>query len=82
MGAVGLVLLAGEAALAGLQLAEGKMQRRVDVQVRPVALTTEAAALERGRYLFASRGCVDCHGATGTGRTFFCHPRGRFLWRT
>lgn len=65
-----LVLLAVAAAFTGLQLAERKMQRKVDVNVRPVAYTTDAAALERGRYLFASRGCVDCHGANGGGRTF------------
>jgi mono/diheme cytochrome c family protein len=66
----GLALLAAAAAFAGLRLAEWRMQRKVEVQVRPVALTAEAAALERGRYLFSSRGCVDCHGATGAGRSF------------
>ncbi|MBE7366228.1 c-type cytochrome [Ramlibacter pallidus] len=63
------VLVAG-AVFAGLQLADRKMQRRVEVKVQPVAYTTDAAAVERGRYLFASRGCVDCHGANGGGRTF------------
>src|SRR5262245_15791270 len=29
-----------------------------------------AAALERGAYLYASRGCTDCHGADGAGRVF------------
>jgi mono/diheme cytochrome c family protein len=65
-----LVLLAGAAVFTGLRLAEGRMQRKVDVAVRPVAWATDAATLERGRYLFASRGCVDCHGANGGGRTF------------
>ena len=46
------------------------MQRRVDVPVQPVAYRSDPAALERGRYLYASRGCVDCHGANGAGRTF------------
>lgn len=67
-GAVGVV--AAGAVVAGLQLAERRMQREVRVDVRPVAYTSDAAALERGRYLYASRGCVDCHGANGGGRTF------------
>ena len=65
-----LVVLGAGAGFAGLQMAEGRMHRKVDVQVQPVAFTTDAAAVERGRYLFASRGCVDCHGANGGGRTF------------
>lgn len=65
-----LALLAAAAAFTGLRLADGRMQRKVDVPVRPVAWTSDAAALERGRYLYASRGCVDCHGANGAGRTF------------
>jgi mono/diheme cytochrome c family protein len=65
-----LVLLAAAALGLGVLLAERKMQRTVSVQVQPVALRTDAASVERGKYLFASRGCVDCHGAAGTGRTF------------
>jgi mono/diheme cytochrome c family protein len=34
------------------------------------AFSADAAARERGAYLFASRGCVDCHGADGAGRVF------------
>jgi mono/diheme cytochrome c family protein len=40
------------------------------VAVQPVALPAGDAALERGRYLYASRGCADCHGADGGGRRF------------
>lgn len=65
-----LVVVAGVAAFTGLQLAEGRMQRKLEVAVRPVAYTADGAALERGRYLFSSRGCVDCHGGNGAGRTF------------
>jgi mono/diheme cytochrome c family protein len=65
-----LVVLAGGAVFAGLQLADSKMKRKVDVAVQPVALRTDAQALERGKYLFSSRGCVDCHGANGAGRLF------------
>jgi mono/diheme cytochrome c family protein len=69
-GLVALVLLGATALGLGVFLAERKMQRFVDVPVKPVALRNDAASLERGRYLFASRGCVDCHGSNGTGRTF------------
>jgi len=65
-----LVVLAVAAVAAGLQLAESRMARKVEVNVRPVAYTTDAASLERGRYLFVSRGCVGCHGANGGGRSF------------
>lgn len=65
-----LLLAAAAAVLAGVQLADRKAQRKVAVEVRPVAYRDDAKALERGRYLFASRGCVDCHGANGAGRTF------------
>lgn len=69
-GVVGLVVLAALLVGVGLFLAERKMQRRVEVPVQPVALRSDAASLERGKYLFSSRGCVDCHGSTGTGKTF------------
>ncbi|MBG9390008.1 c-type cytochrome [Caenimonas aquaedulcis] len=71
LGVVGaLVLVIALAAVVGWQLADVKMARTVDVKVVPVAFTNDAQALERGKYLFESRGCVDCHGANGAGRTF------------
>ncbi len=73
-----VVLLAAAALWFGLHQAAQKMQRKVDVAVQPVALRplTDTAALDRGRYLYASRGCVDCHGANGGGRTFIDDPNG------
>ena len=65
-----VVGVAAAAVFAGLQLAQQKMQRKVEVTVQPVAARTDAPALERGKYLYASRGCVDCHGANGAGRMF------------
>jgi mono/diheme cytochrome c family protein len=55
---------------AGLQLADAKMNRRIELPPYPIAIPTDAAALERGRYLFESRGCIDCHGLDGAGRFF------------
>jgi len=68
--AVGLGVLGAAGLALGAWLGDRKAMRRVDVAVAPVALPTDAASLERGRYLFASRGCVDCHGADGAGVVF------------
>lgn len=57
------------AAAAGAWLAERKMARRVDVAVAPIVLPADEAALQRGRYLYTTRGCTDCHGTDGAGRT-------------
>lgn len=66
--AVGVLLLAAAAVvLAGWLMAGRQMERRVDVAIAPLALPTDAAALARGRYLFNSRGCAECHGADGGG---------------
>jgi len=65
-----LLSLAAAAVVAGLQMAERRMNRQIELLPSPVALTDDGAAVERGRYLFASRGCVDCHGNDGAGRTF------------
>lgn len=73
---VALAALAAAALFAGDQLARHKMQRKVDVAVQGVPFRDDAAALERGRYLFASRGCVDCHGAQGGGAVFVDDGKG------
>jgi mono/diheme cytochrome c family protein len=63
-----LLLLAAAVVLTGWLQAGRKRERVVDVQVAAIALPTEAVAIERGRYLFNSRGCAECHGADGAGR--------------
>jgi len=73
--ATAVVLVVG-AGVVGYQLAERKMVRKIDVAVKPVAYATDAQALERGKYLFESRGCVDCHGAHGGGRVFVDDGKG------
>ena len=67
---VALVVLAGGAVFLGVRMADARMERKVDVKVQPVAYRSDAQSLERGKYLFNSRGCVDCHGDNGAGRTF------------
>ena len=66
----GAVVLVVGAAVVGYQLGERKQARRVDIAVKPVPYATDVLALERGKYLFESRGCVDCHGKNGGGREF------------
>ena len=68
--AVGLTVLVSGAGAAFMVLAdmgESKLARRIDVAVTPVAFRSDAASIERGAYLFKSRGCGDCHGADGAG---------------
>ncbi|ABD69834.1 conserved hypothetical protein [Rhodoferax ferrireducens T118] len=71
-----LVLLLAGAVLIGLQMSERKRMRVIAVQVAPVPYTTDAAALERGRYLFQTRGCAECHGTNGAGREFVNDGKG------
>lgn len=71
-----LVALAAATVAAGSQLAEHRKNRRVEVPTTPLRLPGDAAALERGRYLYTSRGCADCHGADGAGRTFVDDGKG------
>lgn len=72
----GLLALAATALFAGDQLAQGKMQRRMQVHVKGIALLDDAASIERGRYLYESRGCMDCHGADGGGHLYLKDARG------
>ena len=71
-----LGIVATATAACGLYLADERRNRHVDIKPRPVAYTTDVQTLERGRYLYASRGCTDCHGAQGTGREFVNDGKG------
>lgn len=76
-----LVVVAAAAAVVGTQLAERKSQRQVRLNLQPVTWATavaapDAATLERGKYLFNSRGCAECHGSNGTGREFINDGKG------
>ncbi len=76
LAATGLAALAATGLAAGAWMGERKAARQVVVPSAPLQVPTDAAALERGRYLYASRGCVDCHGANGAGRRFIDDPGG------
>ncbi len=64
-----LVLALGALVATGLILGEQRAARRIGITVAPVSLRSDAEAVERGRYLYSSRGCVDCHGDNGGGAT-------------
>jgi len=67
IGVVALVVVVAVAVPLLAVMGERKMARQVEVAVAAVPYATDAAAVERGAYLFRSRGCGDCHGSEGTG---------------
>lgn len=74
--AVSLVVLAAAAVAVATQLAKQKMNRQIAVTVVAVKPATEPAAIERGGYLYASRGCAECHAGNGGGRVFVDDGKG------
>lgn len=75
--ATGSVAVLGASALAlGSVVGDQKAQRQVRVAVDPLPYVNDTAAVERGRYLYMSRGCTDCHGASGAGREFINDGKG------
>lgn len=74
-----IVVLAIAAVLIGERMGVQRAQRQIDIAVEPVAYNNEPASLERGRYLYLSRGCADCHGETGGGRTLVDDGQGTRL---
>ena len=76
LAAAGLATLGATGLALGAWLGDRKAARQVDVPAATLVVPTDATALARGRYLYASRGCVDCHGADGGGRQFINDPGG------
>ena len=70
LAALGLLVLGAGGLALGAWMGERKAARVLSVAVAPVPVPADAAGLARGRYLYASRGCADCHGANGAGRAF------------
>ncbi len=71
-----LVLLTVAALLFTSMLGERKLQRTLEIATQPVAWSIDAAGIERGHYLYRSRGCADCHGVDGGGREFINDGKG------
>lgn len=80
LGVTGTLLVASAATVVlGTQLAERKSQRQVKITMEPMVRLVslpDASTLARGKYLFNSRGCTDCHGANGAGREFINDAQG------
>ena len=70
IGLAGLLAVGATAVAFGHWNAGAKQARTVDVPRHAVPLGHDPATLERGRYLYLSRGCADCHGAHAGGRVF------------
>jgi mono/diheme cytochrome c family protein len=66
----GLLAVLGLLALGVMLLSQRKVERTLDIKVAPVAYVDTAEAIARGKYLFESRGCAECHGTDGAGRVF------------
>ncbi|MBO9677678.1 MAG: c-type cytochrome [Acidovorax sp.] len=79
-GGVALLIAAAAATLGyGLREAERRRDRVVPVPAYPIAYTSDAQALARGRYLFETRGCTECHGMQGAGRSFVNDGKGTHI---
>ncbi len=81
LGVVGAVLIGVALAVVGggQYLASEKWSRHVAVAVDSVPIPHDAASIERGKYLFLSRGCASCHGDDGGSREFINDGKGMRL---
>ena len=66
---VALVVIGVATVVVGKAAGERKLVRKITVPVTAVAVRADPAQVEQGRYLFSTRGCADCHGANGAGKT-------------
>lgn len=65
------VALVAALVAAGLTLSAHRRDRVVALPpLAKVTLAPDDKAIGRGAYLYATRGCVDCHGVDGAGRMF------------
>lgn len=69
-----IAAIAGVAFASAVWLGERKLHREVLVKVVPVPYATGPAAVNSGRYLYETRGCVSCHAADGSGKVMIDKP--------
>jgi mono/diheme cytochrome c family protein len=82
-GGIALLLVLGLGlALVANMMYERKRDRIVALDVKGVSVVSDEAALARGKYLFASRGCAGCHAANGAGSVFIDDAAGGFRARS
>ncbi|MFL6605043.1 MAG: c-type cytochrome [Steroidobacteraceae bacterium] len=70
VGTVSVLAVAAGLLGVAIQIGYAKMNRVVKLPAYPISLRDDAASIERGHYLFESRGCSECHGANGGGTMF------------
>lgn len=61
-GFVSLVLLITVAAGSVYFLSASKLNRRLEITPSPMTITAAQGSVERGKHIFTTRGCADCHG--------------------
>jgi mono/diheme cytochrome c family protein len=68
-----LIVVVAAAVVYGLawRKSQAALAQRFDVNDPPLSIANDAATLERGKHLFATRGCQDCHGVGGVGQLVF-----------
>jgi mono/diheme cytochrome c family protein len=76
-GLLALVLVA-LAAIYGLS--GRRLSRLHSVQARTLVIPTTAAAVEKGRHIVSTRGCMDCHGADLGGKKVIDDPAVGMFW--
>ncbi len=70
---IAVLLIIGSVAV--YAMSENKINETFEVDVEALALPTDDAALERGKYLVETVGlCQDCHGDNLGGKAFFDEP--------
>lgn len=74
LGLTGLALAVAALAAYGWWNSERLLNRRIAITAHAAP---ESGDLERGRYLYETRGCAECHGANGAGRAFIDSPEMR-----
>ena len=67
----GVVVLVGILAIVIYVRSNAKLHQTYTVTVAPVTVPTDAAAIERGKHLAMTRGCLECHGADLGGAMVF-----------
>ncbi len=75
-GLAGTAVAVAVAAYAAVWVGERKAVRIVEVKVSPIAIREDAAGIAHGKYLFESRGCMECHGAGAGGKQVIDDPGG------
>jgi mono/diheme cytochrome c family protein len=64
-----LAMLGVAATVVGKALGERKMVRNVVLQVRALDVAPDPVRIDQGRYLYNTRGCAECHGGNGAGKS-------------